>query len=48
MTNTKENKSAKNKQIFPGVDVGTPKVPIRKSKSQKQQGESLSDWEHAS
>jgi hypothetical protein len=44
-----QNKSAKKKQqSFPRVDIGTPKVPLRKSKPQKQQHELLSDWEHAS
>ncbi len=49
MTNTQESKSTKKKQSFPSVDVGTPKVPLRKTKAKKtQQSESLSDWEHAS
>ncbi|MBD2663156.1 hypothetical protein [Richelia sinica] len=49
MTNTQEKKSAKNqKNSFSGVDIGTPQVPIRKSKPKKQERESLSDWEHAS
>ncbi|WP_413172479.1 hypothetical protein [Anabaena azotica] len=49
MTNTQENKSGKKtKQSFPPVDIGTPKVPVRKSKAKKQERESLSDWEHAS
>ncbi len=47
--NTKENKSAKKKQqSFPQIDIGTPKVPLRKSKTHKQQQELLGDWEHAS
>ncbi len=49
MTNTKEHKSTKkNKQSFPGVDIGTPKVPLRRTKPKKQERELLSDWEHAS
>jgi hypothetical protein len=49
MTNTQENKSAKKtKQSFPPVDIGTPKVPVRKSKAKQQERESLSDWENAS
>ncbi|MEA5617277.1 hypothetical protein VB711_05415 [Cronbergia sp. UHCC 0137] len=49
MTNTQERKSVKKKkQSFSPVDVGTPQVPIRKNQAKKQQGELLSDWEHAS
>jgi hypothetical protein len=48
MKNTQETKSAKKKQSFPPVDIGTPKVPVRKSKVKNKQSESLSDWEHAS
>ncbi|MBD2569504.1 MULTISPECIES: hypothetical protein [Anabaena] len=49
MTNTQENKSAKKtKQSFGSVDIGTPKVPVRKSKAKKQERELLSDWEDAS
>ncbi|MBW4643809.1 MAG: hypothetical protein KME23_12600 [Goleter apudmare HA4340-LM2] len=54
MTNTQttsntQNKSAKKKQqSFLRMDIGTPQVPLRKSKPQKQQHELLSDWEHAS
>jgi hypothetical protein len=49
MTNAQENKSAKKtKQSFPVVDIGTPKVPIRKSKVKSENRELLSDWEHAS
>ena len=48
MTNIQESKSKKKKQSFPSVDIGTPKVPIRKTKTQNQQSELLSDWEHAS
>jgi hypothetical protein len=45
MTNTQENKSArKTKQYFSPVDIGTPKVPVRKRKAKKQERESLSDW----
>ncbi|WP_177176221.1 hypothetical protein [Trichormus sp. NMC-1] len=49
MANTQEHKSAKKtKQSFPSVDIGTPKVPVRKSKTKKQERELLSDWEDAS
>lgn len=49
MTNTQESKSKKNKQSFLSVDIGIPKVPVRKTNAKKtQQSESLSDWEHAS
>jgi hypothetical protein len=48
MNNTQERKSSKQKQSFPPADIGTPKVPIRKTKTQNQQSELLSDWEHAS
>ncbi|MBE9054544.1 hypothetical protein [Sphaerospermopsis sp. LEGE 08334] len=49
MTNTPENKSAKKvKQSFISVDLGVPKVPVRKNNTKKQQRELLSDWEHAS
>ncbi|MEO3707089.1 hypothetical protein [Trichormus azollae] len=45
MTNTQKNKSArKTKQYFSPVDIGTPKVPVRKRKAKKQERESLSDW----
>jgi hypothetical protein len=48
-SNTKENKSARKKQqSFPGVDIGSPKVPLRKRNKTKQEHELLSDWEHAS
>jgi hypothetical protein len=46
---TKEHKSAKKKhQSFPSMDIGTPKVPLRRRNQPKQQHELLSDWEHAS
>ena len=48
MKNTEKCKSAKKKQSFLPVDIGTPKVPVRKTKEKNQQSESLSDWEHAS
>lgn len=48
MKNTQETKSAKKKQSFPPVDIGTPKVPVRTTKVKNKQSESLSDWEHAS
>ncbi|WP_017653702.1 hypothetical protein [Fortiea contorta] len=43
-----EKISAKKKQSFPRPDIGTPQVPLRKSKPKQQQHELLSDWEHAS
>ena len=36
MKNTQETKSAKKKQSFPPVDIGTPKVPVRKTKAKNQ------------
>lgn len=54
MTNTQTNPKTANKstkkrqQSFSPMDIGTPQVPLRKSKPQKQQHELLSDWEHAS
>ena len=48
MNNTKECKSAKKKQSFSPVDIGTPQIPVRKTKTKNQPSESLSDWEHAS
>ena len=48
MKNTQERKSTKKKQSFPPVDIGTPKVPVRKIQAKNKQSESLSDWEHAS
>jgi hypothetical protein len=48
MNNTKERKSAQKKQSFSPVDIGTPQVPVRKTKTKNQPSESLSDWEHAS
>ncbi|MBD2559278.1 MULTISPECIES: hypothetical protein [Nostoc] len=44
-----ENRLTKTKkQCFPGMNIGTPKVPFRKCKKIVQQHELLSDWEHAS
>ncbi|AUB37131.1 hypothetical protein COO91_03067 [Nostoc flagelliforme CCNUN1] len=49
LTTTQENKPSKTKkQSFPGISIGTPKVPFRQSKKAVQQHELLSDWEHAS
>jgi hypothetical protein len=48
MKSIQEGKSTKKKQSFPPVDIGTPKVPVRKTQAKNQQSESLSDWEHAS
>ncbi len=46
---TKENRSTKaKKRSFPGINIGTPKVPFRKCKKTVQQHELLSDWQHAS
>ncbi|MBE9000446.1 MULTISPECIES: hypothetical protein [unclassified Nostoc] len=46
---TIENRPTKTKkQSFPGVNIGSPKVPFRQSKKTAQQHELLSDWEHAS
>ncbi|MDZ8186771.1 MAG: hypothetical protein RMX96_18215 [Nostoc sp. ChiSLP02] len=46
---TPENRPTKTKkQSFPGMNIGTPKVPFRKSKKIVQQHELLSDWIHAS
>ncbi|MEH2271340.1 MAG: hypothetical protein V7K68_23450 [Nostoc sp.] len=46
---TKEKKPTNTKkQSFPGMDIGTPKVPFHKCKKIAQQYELLSDWEHAS
>jgi len=48
-TNTKENRSVRKKQqSFPGRDIGSPKVPLRKRNKAEQEHELLSDWEHAS
>jgi hypothetical protein len=49
MTKTQEKKSAKKMQnSFTAMNIGTPKVPVRKTKPNKQERELLSDWEHAS
>ncbi|HLP86985.1 MAG TPA: hypothetical protein VK184_00035 [Nostocaceae cyanobacterium] len=49
MTDTQPTKSdKKRKNSVPGVNIGTPKVPLRKGKPKQQQRELLSDWEHAS
>ncbi|MEH2412059.1 hypothetical protein [Nostoc sp.] len=46
---TQENRPTKTKkQSFPGMNIGTFKVPFRKCKKTAQQHELLSDWEHAS
>jgi hypothetical protein len=49
-TLTTENKKStkQKKQSFPPMDIGSPKVPLRKTKKMKQEHELLSDWEHAS
>ncbi|BAZ50924.1 hypothetical protein NIES4103_35470 [Nostoc sp. NIES-4103] len=47
-TITQNKRSAKKKQSFPTMDIGTPKVPLRKYKKIKQEYELLSDWDHAS
>ena len=48
MKNIQERKSTKKKQSFSPVDIGTPKVPVRKTQAKNKQSELLSDWEHAS
>ncbi|MBD2439371.1 hypothetical protein [Nostoc sp. FACHB-110] len=46
---TENKKSAKQKkQSFAPMNIGSPKVPFRKTKQIKQEYELLSDWEHAS
>ncbi|MEH1785208.1 hypothetical protein [Nostoc sp.] len=46
---TQENRPPKTKkQSFPGMNIGSPKVPFRKYQKISQQHELLSDWEHAS
>ncbi|WP_179068496.1 hypothetical protein [Nostoc sp. C052] len=46
---TPENRPTKTKkQSFPGMNIGSPKVPFRKYQKISQQYELLSDWEHAS
>ncbi|WP_292763303.1 hypothetical protein [Nostoc sp. NOS(2021)] len=46
---TQENRPTKTKkQSFPGMNIGSPKVPFRKCKKTAQQHELLGDWEHAS
>ncbi|MEH1826189.1 MAG: hypothetical protein V7L22_12620 [Nostoc sp.] len=47
---TQENRPTKTtkKQSFPGMNIGSPKVPFRKYQKILQQYELLSDWEHAS
>ncbi len=46
---TLENRPTKTKkQSFPGMSIGTPKVPFPKCHKIAQQHELLSDWEHAS
>ncbi|MEH1869143.1 MAG: hypothetical protein V7K69_29680 [Nostoc sp.] len=48
-TTTQENRPSKTKkQSFPGISIGTPKVPFRQSKKTVQQHELLSDWNNAS
>lgn len=49
ITTKPDKKSAKKRQqSFPSVDIGSPKVPLRKPQKIKQEPELLSDWEHAS
>jgi hypothetical protein len=46
---TENKKSAKQKKLpFTRIDIGSPKVPLGKTKNIKQEYELLSDWEHAS
>ncbi|BAY94673.1 MULTISPECIES: hypothetical protein [unclassified Tolypothrix] len=55
MTNTPTNSKTqgnqspnKKQQSFPKVDIGSPRVPLKKRQTKPQQHELLSDWEHAS
>lgn len=49
LTTTQENRPSKTKKhSFPGISIGTPKVPFRQCKKTVQQHELLSDWEDAS
>jgi hypothetical protein len=49
ITTNPDKKSAKKRhQFFPSMDIGTPKVPLRKPQKVKQEYELLSDWNHAS
>ncbi|WP_392535551.1 hypothetical protein [Nostoc sp. C117] len=50
ISSTKQDKRPSNtkKQSFPGMSIGSPKVPFRKSQKILQQHELLSDWSHAS
>lgn len=49
ITTKPDKKSAKKRQqSFPSMSIGSPKVPLRKSKKITQEHELLSDWEHAS
>jgi hypothetical protein len=45
--NSRPTKSDKKRQSQSYVDIGTPKVPLKKY-SPKENQESLSDWAHAS
>lgn len=46
-TQTKKSPK-KRQQSFQHMDIGSPKVPVRKPKKIQQQYELLSDWDHAS
>ncbi|MEA5564640.1 MULTISPECIES: hypothetical protein [unclassified Anabaena] len=48
ITTKPDKKSAKKQQSFPRMDIGSPKVPLRKPQQITQSPELLSDWEHAS
>ncbi|MBD2298453.1 hypothetical protein H6G80_20585 [Nostoc sp. FACHB-87] len=48
LTTEKQKSTKQKKQSFGRVDIGSPKVPFRKTKKIKQEHELLSDWEHAS
>ncbi|MBE9006129.1 hypothetical protein IQ259_13975 [Fortiea sp. LEGE XX443] len=48
LTTENQKSTQKKQQSFPRMDIGTPKVPLRKTKKIKQEHELLSDWEHAS
>ncbi|MEA5506712.1 hypothetical protein VB735_27155 [Halotia wernerae UHCC 0503] len=46
---TKDKRSTKKKQqSFPDMNIGNPKVALRKCKHPQQEHELLSDWNHAS
>ncbi|MBD2446642.1 hypothetical protein H6G76_05575 [Nostoc sp. FACHB-152] len=48
LTTEKKTSIKPKKSSIPRMDIGSPKVPFRKTKKMKQEQELLSDWEHAS